>query len=599
MRNNTSSRGQALMSRFSRAVRAVQHALPTDTPMIPRLQGVTTQGHFLLPIESVLESASQLIVASERVFCFGKDLVFESRGGENFALATLACDGRAEATAGGHLGNLFICEKSSGDPEAPPLEFTPPLTLVTTIATNEHVRSQIPRIVVYARRPVFDPAFDYCGAGWHPDIQYLIHSQPVIPDPLTIRGESHPEQLPNYLGQLLQTFLFRSDADRINAVAVLLTGILANHLVDCGKPMVAIDGSRPGLGKTYLARCIGLILDGSESGLLDFTRDDEELRKRLCASFRDEYGSVVTMDNAKSGSGAPISSPVLESIITSPTISFRILKTSTNFTRRNDVVFIITMNQTLLSSDLVDRAIPIRFDCEGDPRQILHGRMDPIQFVREHRTEILAELFGMVEVWTSHSRPRSNHVHRFAEWAGLIGGILHANGISGFLENLSEAASDFDFELNDVASLAEAAVKLECHDMLDTELRPSGNGLPAGNELVQRVFFEARVITEKLGPDKSPRSKSSSIGAFLRKHIDREVVIEGANGQQARAILESIPARAGQTLYRFRIRAIAPEDNAEVSMLHSGGGVIQSQSIAGQAALPPAASQNGGNGELW
>ena len=65
----------------------------------------------------------------------------------------------------------------------------------------------------------------------------------------------------------------------------------------------------------------------------------------------------------------------------------------------------------------------------------------------------------MVEHWKACGRPLSDHPHRIERWAQIIGGILECCGIPEFLGNVEEAAADFNSDLNDLAALAEAALR--------------------------------------------------------------------------------------------------------------------------------------------
>jgi hypothetical protein len=140
----------------------------------------------------------------------------------------------------------------------------------------------------------------------------------------------------------------------------------------------------------------------------------------------------------------------------------RILGHSVNFSQPNDLLWMLTMNQTQASPDLVSRGLPIKFRYEGNPRQREFGGPFPTIFALQHRADILAELAGMVELWKQRGRPLSLHRHRCASWAQIIGGILETAGFPEFLGTLDAAAADFNVELSDLAALAEWVVQ---HDV--------------------------------------------------------------------------------------------------------------------------------------
>src|SRR5262249_44180899 len=143
------------------------------------------------------------------------------------------------------------------------------------VLRSELLPPRLPRIQHYARRPMFDFDFNLRAPGWHSEVGYLIHGEEVEPVPHAPADTDAPaiERLPHHLRILLGEFCFRSDADAANTVAMMLTGLLANHFVDVLKAIFLIDGNQPGLGKTLLVRVVALILDGVDPRLTGFTND--------------------------------------------------------------------------------------------------------------------------------------------------------------------------------------------------------------------------------------------------------------------------------------------------------------------------------------
>jgi hypothetical protein len=141
-----------------------------------------------------------------------------------------------------------------------------------------------------------------------------------------------------------------------------------------------------------------------------------------------------------------------------PKLSLRILGKSQNYSRPNDVLWLMTMNQTKVSSDIVSRTVPIRFFCEGNPEDRDFGGRDPIAYAREHRAEILGELVGMLIRWNQLGRPEGQQSHRLVKWARTVGGILTANGFPEFLTNRDVAAAEFDTGIDELTALAEVAM---------------------------------------------------------------------------------------------------------------------------------------------
>ena len=203
-----------------------------------------------------------------------------------------------------------------------------------------------------------------------------------------------------------------ADPDVVNTIGAFLTGLLPAHFRHIGKGLILLDGNQPGVGKTLLARTIGVVLDGDDPRLTSFSADEEELNKRTCATLRGNRQSILIFDNAKTMSGRPISSPFIESNSMAANVTLRILGQSLNIDRPNDMLWSIAMNNTKISPDLVSRGLPIRLQYEGRPEDRRFGDSDPIEYASEHRAEILGELAGMVVHWNQVGRPQGNHRHR-------------------------------------------------------------------------------------------------------------------------------------------------------------------------------------------
>ena len=426
------------------------------------LHGVTRFCEFHQPQENVLAAAGEILVESHRVYSYGSSVVVECGDAGERRLVTVANDGRVEPYASSMLANMFICEQAPHSEEGTPVQYPPSKSFTELLLNAEPIRQSLPRIRTYASRPIFDEDFVFLGNGWHAEAGVLIHGpdvEPVTPSPADAAG-SALSRLPTHLGRLLRGFCFMAGADMVNTVGAMITGLLPTHFQDTGKGLILVDGNQAGIGKTLLTRTIGVVLGGEDPRTVAFTPDDEELNKRVCAILRGQQQPILIFDNAKSLSGRPISSPFIESNSMAPHIALRILGQSANIDRPNDMLWAITMNNTKTSPDLVSRGLPIRLHYEGRPENRDFGTSTPIAYAKEHRAEILGELSGMIIRWNQAGRPLGDHRHRCRQWAGIIGGILQANGLPEFLTNLDEAAGEFNTQLDELAALAEAAITL-------------------------------------------------------------------------------------------------------------------------------------------
>jgi hypothetical protein len=379
----------------------------------------------------------------------------------------------------------------------------------------------------------------------------MVLSQPIDPVAyIPSRGVNAVDRLPKLLRRLLKRFCFRSNADVANTLAVLITSVLMNHCVGFTRAIIIVDGNRPNVGKTLLLQSLGTIMDGEVAAGIPYVPGDEELQKRIIARIKRSRSRLLFVDNAKS-TGMPVSSPLLESLVSDLTISGRILGTSDEVAVPNDFIFAITMNCASISPDLLSRSLPIQLRYEdGDPRHRDFGNEDPIQFAIENREGLIGELLGMVDYWIGLGRPLITSSHRCHKWASLVGGVLQACGFPEFLTNFDTAADEFDTQTEEIRSLFDSV----CADhqpqvtTAGTVVRIPADPLPPGKwgDYLRNVQSHANAINGAKGSNGVGRQASRALGIYVNCQF--EFVNNHGTGT---AVLRSESMRGKQTGYYF------------------------------------------------
>lgn len=492
------SRGKRLWDTFHENLQAYRRGPVPGGATRPVLYGVTARGTFVggMTLDAFLAQAGKVLLDSARVYRWEDTLCLEAQEPDDRRLLVLASRQRPEPHAASLLANL-LCVGVQG--EAGETQSLTPPGLVAALLADQGLWRRLPAIRTYARRPLFDAHFNLCGPGWNPDRGVLVHGPDIEPNcdlPPPREGSSALDRLPPGLRRLLGGFCWASDADLVNALALLLTGFLANHFVDDPKPIAIIDGNQKGLGKTLLVQALGRLLDNAEPPRVPWARD-EELEKKLCALLRDGRSSLFFFDNVRDR----VASALVEANALSPELSFRILGQSGNVSRPNTYLWVITSNQASGTEDLVSRGLPIRLRYEGDPRQRAFDD-NLLDYVREFRLGLLGELAGLVLRWKQAGMPRGAAKHRCVRWAAVVGGILAAAGLEGFLGNVAEAEEAMDEGLAALTSLAEHVIGKGLSAFFAAPGEGThGKGGTAGEWVP--LFHEAEVFREPLA-DKSP-----------------------------------------------------------------------------------------------
>jgi hypothetical protein len=308
---------------------------------------------------------------------------------------------------------------------------------------SSRVHEHFSRIRVFATIPVLGADYVPVALGYNEEQEIYRVGPEVVSKP----GTSAIDEV------LAEVDFDDCQADRANFIAMMLTA-LVHHLYPGRVPMLVVFANQRGVGKTLLVQILSIIRQGGEAATVTMIANDEELEKRLCSQAR-TASNLILLDNAKPSKNLDeISSSVLERSITDPILSYRILGKNLECKRINDVQFCLTTNGGKMSPDLISRMLPVRLFYEGDPAGRKFANKEVLELTKRLRQDILSELLGMFEVWRAAGKPEARVQHRFQTWAGLIGGVLEANGITGFLENAEVAKKIADPDRQEFSDLA-------------------------------------------------------------------------------------------------------------------------------------------------
>lgn len=557
MPRKPNDRATEFAQRLEKATRELLALPKPGIPDVPIVSGITPECTTQEYLPNKLNEIQQRLGDSGRIYFHGNTVVLEE-GEKDKRITPLMVGGDLESGAAGRLANIFICEDVT---RSTPRLFPPTDKIVSTVLLHEPVAKALPRIEHYARRPVLDKDFGYRGPGWHPEQGILVHGddipagEPGWPEP----GLNQPaiERLPPYLQKLLGEFCFATDTDVANAVGVLITGVLMNHFIESGHGFVLLDGDQPGVGKTLLARTIGMVLDGTSPQIISYTPKDEELGKQTLATLKDSTQSCLIFDNAKVRSGQKVSSPFLEANSVADNISLRILGVSQNYVRPNDLLWFLTMNSTQVAADIASRGILIQFRFEGDAsRHRFQG--DPIGYAKRYRKELLGELFSMVLKWEQEGQLEADRPHRLRYWAKTVGGILEANGLPEFLSNSEVLVNEMTSETDQLAALAEKCLAnrkyfFNSPEGISDAERDNliiANGGTASQWI--KVFENAEVMTEEFETAKSEGAKTSRISKLFGTYLNRRVQVS-REGSDLTLLLRKATGRSRKTCYAFQV----------------------------------------------
>lgn len=339
--------------------------------------------------------------------------------------------------------------------------------------------------------------------------------------------EVKPAKNTEHLDRLLNAIYFERDVDRTNFLGLVLTTLMGRRFMG-ERPMGVLRGNQPGIGKTTAAKIIGVLAsDEGHIQSVSFCRNDEEFEKQLATNV--QRGNVVVIDNVKPGNRSVVSSACLERTISDRRYNFRKLGSNQSISGDNCLLFLLTCNGGQLSPDLSSRSIPIRMNYHGDPHAMRDADVgDLVNYARQHRQALLAELWGLIQVWLHRGAEEIPVACRFKQWAAMVNGILVANGINGFLSTLQSDRDESDEAKANLAELARLRP--------DEWLKPTGWAATA---------VGADLLTTELA-GKTTHSQATTLGILLKNAVGCSVsVIDPDADTETLYVLESKKDRKG------------------------------------------------------
>ena len=318
------------------------------------------------------------------------------------------------------------------------------------------------------------------------------------------------------IDRFLDVMAFASNADRTNAVAAALT-VQLRHYWPGDKPFVLVTITKSHGGKDTT---LDFVKGETAAAGVSYEAADWAFQKAVVAAVKgDSRLGLIDVGNVRIDRGE-IRSAFLERFLTEPHPVLHATGTGPDIRRPNHWVVAMTTNDGAVSTDLLNRAVPIHLTPTGD----VGRRGSPIgnpryEYLRDNRGRIAAELRGMVARWDEAGRPLGGtHGHSRTQWTKTIGGILTVNGYTDFLGNLATRRTADDPVRSALALLA-------------AELPAAGEWMSAGYLLgaVTEFGLTGRLIAKD--DRESPASRQRALIKKLNAHADETFEVEDEPGR--------------------------------------------------------------------
>jgi hypothetical protein len=321
----------------------------------------------------------------------------------------------------------------------------PPLPVIKSILATPD--PALPVLTGIVTTPVFGREGELITEpGYHPAARLLYDPPkgfvlPAVPTKPTQSDIAVARSL--LLDDLLGDFPFTGEAERAHALALLLIGFV-RAMIDGPTPLHLVEKPTQGTGATLMVDVMSVIAIGCRASVMVEGSDDEEWRKRLTAKLR-QIPSVVLIDNLR----RPLDSSALAAALTAPFWEDRILGVSETTRLPIRCIWIATGNNAELSGEMARRLVRIRLDARVDQPWRRSGFRHPdlMGWVHANRADLVAACLTLCRAWIAAGMPHGvKNIGSFENWAAVMGGMLDAIGVAGFLGNIDEMLEASDGE---------------------------------------------------------------------------------------------------------------------------------------------------------
>lgn len=210
------------------------------------------------------------------------------------------------------------------------------------------------------------------------------------------------------------------------ALSMIFTGPVRRMLPIA--PAFAVDANEVESGKTELVKVTTGIMVGREVPGAPFSGSEEERRKSIGAALR-EGRPLLIFDNADK---TPIEGDFLESILTLPQVTDRILGATESYTAPTNALMIFNGNHMDISDAMVTRVLQSRIVPDKPLAQRVFKYNPLFNHVIENRPALIAAVLTALRAYIVHGwvdvlsqlDKDGRRTFRFPEWSDLIAGAM-------------------------------------------------------------------------------------------------------------------------------------------------------------------------------
>jgi hypothetical protein len=194
------------------------------------------------------------------------------------------------------------------------------------------------------------------------------------------------------LRKLIETFPFKTDADRSVALAAMLTVLDRRSMATA--PLIGFSAPMPRTGKSLLVKLMGVLATGRAVPTKSQGRNEEEFEKRLGGNLL--AGDVcISIDNCS----RPLTGDMLCQALSEDEVEVRVLGHTRNIKTATIATIFATGNNLVIADDLTDRCLLCSLDAKVERPGLRKFSVDIVKETRAGRGELVVAALTVLRAW--------------------------------------------------------------------------------------------------------------------------------------------------------------------------------------------------------
>jgi hypothetical protein len=345
--------------------------------------------------------------------------------------------------------------------------------------------------------------------GYHKNWKTYLALDPLLDWAVEIPGKPRSEEVhwARWLieRELLGQYRYADESGLANTYAMALTAAIVPALNGAPTPLGLVTAGSAGSGKSMLSKIIAAIWEGREPQIISMGVSPEKFLEHLHSIMLRSPAHVIIDNIPPRG----LKSPELAAYTTAPYVSVRVLGSSRQVEVPVRWTWLATGNNVDLSGELARRTVQVRIV----PHHAIGATVPEdywekkklVKWALEQRPYLVRALLTLVQHWIACGCPKGKvQLGSYEEWSEIIGGILDAAGIEGFLAD------------RDPARLLASSTELsDWHALVARWWAAHGGKVVSASDLLPLVGD-----LETLAPDtrNTDRSQAMALSSTLRQY---------------------------------------------------------------------------------